>query len=109
MRKTLAIMILGMALALVVAPAWAGDVKNVVVPYGDYCTKCSSYGWGGMRPAVMHDEAQAALMEYFHHRGLGVRNIFGMGRFLRADVVRNGIVVDRIIFDRKTGRIRSTY
>lgn len=109
MRKALAVMSLCVALALFVASAWAGDVKNVIVPYGDYCTKCSSYGWGGMRPAVMHAEAQAALMEYFHHRGLEVRNIIGIGRFLRAEVVRNGIVVDRIIFDRKTGRIRSTY
>ena len=107
MKKAVAIMLLGVGLA--VTPAWAGDVKNVVVPYGDYCTKCSSYGGGGMRPVVMHDEAQEALMEHFHHQGLEVRNVFGMGRFLRAEVIRGGVVVDRIIFDRKTGRIRSIY
>ena len=94
----------------------AGDVSNTVVPYGDYCAKCTHYGGessggeGFRHPVVMMSEqAEEALMAYFHDRGMGVQHLLGAGRFIRADVVLGNKVIDTVIFDRRTGRIRSIY
>lgn len=102
------LIITGLALPACAMAAQA-ELSNAVIPYGDYCNKCSHYGGGSVRPAVMHHEAEDALVAYFNDRGLGVQRVMGMGRFLQAEVVKNGKVIDRIIFDRKTGRIRSIY
>ena len=76
-----------------------------VTPYGDFCPRCNLYGVG--KKPVSHQVAEDALIDYFMHKGLTVHNIHGMGRFLKVDIYRDGRLVDRILFDRKTGRIRS--
>ena len=81
--------------------------RRAVTPYGDFCTQCSKYGIG-KRP-VNIKEAVAALKYYFKTKGLMVKNVKGRGRFLKAEIVRNDKVVDRVLFDRRTGRIRSIY
>jgi len=80
---------------------------KAVAPYGDFCTLCSKYGMG--RRAVPHDEAINALVHYFASRGLLVRNIREGVRFMKADIYKGDDLVDRIVFDRVTGRIRSIY
>lgn len=91
--------------------AFAGGIKNTVVPYGDYSAECTHYGWSAVpHPIVVYsDQAQDALSSYFSERGMSVRHVLGVGRFIRADVVRDDKVVDTIIYDRRTGRIRSIY
>ncbi len=76
-----------------------------VTPYGDFCPRCNLYGVGN-KP-VSHQVARDALSAYFGQKGLTVRNIQGMGRFLKVDIYRDQRLVDRILFDRRTGRIRS--
>ncbi|KKL67868.1 hypothetical protein LCGC14_2130690 [marine sediment metagenome] len=76
-----------------------------VTPYGDFCPRCSNYGVG--QHPVSHKVASEALGEYFHAKGLTVKNVHGRGRFLKADIYKDGRLVDRILFDRRTGRIRS--
>jgi len=79
----------------------------VVTPYGDFCPRCSRYGVG-TRP-VVHAEAVAAMHAYFHAKGLSIGNVRNMGRFMIADVYQDGKLVDTVIFDRRTGRLRSIF
>ena len=76
-----------------------------VTPYGDFCPRCNLYGVG--KKPVTHQAAMDALSDYFKHKGLTVKIVQGMGRFLKVDIYRDGRLVDRILFDRRTGRIRS--
>jgi hypothetical protein len=78
-----------------------------VTPYGDFCDKCSKYGMG--RSAVTQDRAIDALEFYFESKGLIVNNVRGNGRFLQVDIMNRTTIVDKVLFDRRTGRIRSIY
>lgn len=60
------------------------------------------------KPMKVH-EAYRSLREYFHKRGFTVEMVDQENRFLRVDIYRNENHVDRIILDRKTGRMRSIY
>jgi hypothetical protein len=82
-------------------------IRRGVTPYGDFCPRCNSYGVG--RRAVTKKAAFHALSAYFSARGFEIRNVRGMGRFLKVDIYKNDALVDRILFDRRTGRIRSIY
>ncbi len=88
-------------------PIYNGQNGKGVTPYGDFCPRCSNYGVG--QHPVSHKVASEALGEYFHAKGLTVKNVHGRGRFLKADIYKDGRLVDRILFDRRTGRIRSIF
>lgn len=118
MKKTFAIVAVVLALAVFgLAPAGLafdgkgphhpGAVKNGVTPYGDFCPRCTVYGVG-YKP-VGHAKAVAAMRAYFGKRGYTIGNVRGIGRFMKVDIYHHGVLVDIIIFDRKTGRIRSIY
>ena len=77
------------------------------IPYGDDCQRCSEYGI--CRQDLGPKEAESAIDRYFSSRGLAAANKRHKGRFIEADIYRNNRLVDKVIFDRKTGRIRSTY
>lgn len=81
--------------------------QEKVTPYGDHCEWCSSYGI--CEEDLGPKEAEIAIKRYFGIRGLRVRNIIVKGRFMEAEIYNDKKEVDKIIFDRKTGRIRSTY
>lgn len=76
-------------------------------PYGDFCPKCSKYGRGRM--PVELEESMGALRDYFSHRSMNIDNVHVRGPLMRADVFRDGRMVDRVIFDRRSGRVRSIY
>ena len=112
-------------LALVITVAMAGDAlaqdkrfhgkghpqrlqyERGVTPYGDFCSRCSIYGVGHGR--VARDKAIHAIRLYFSEKGLTIGNVRGRKRFLKVDIFRGESLVDTILFDRKTGRIRSIY
>ena len=81
--------------------------RKAVTPYGDFCSRCSKYGMG--KKPVTPGEALAAIQEYFKHKGLTVKKVRGRGRFLRAEIYKGEMLVDKVLFDRRTGRIRSIY
>ena len=81
--------------------------KETVTPYGDFCPHCSHYGTGDK--SMSHDDAKKAMLEYYHGKGLTVEIHKKRGRFIRAKIKDRNKVVDEIIFDRHTGRIRSIY
>ena len=81
--------------------------KRNVTPYGDFCRQCTKYGT--CKSSMTHDEAKKAMLDYYHRKGLAVEIENKKGRFIKAKVKDRDNVVDVIIFDRKTGRVRSTY
>jgi Pyruvate/2-oxoacid:ferredoxin oxidoreductase delta subunit len=81
--------------------------KNPVTPYGDYCPRCTKYG--NCKNIMSHEDAKKAMLDYYHKKGLGVELEKKRGRFIRAKIKENDRVIDIIIFDRQTGRVRSIY
>lgn len=80
-------------------------------PYGDYCPG-SRRGWYGARKKVLTlKEAEIILMEYFSRYGdMKVVNIQERKRFFIAEIRdKNDSIVDIVILDKRTGRIRSIY
>jgi hypothetical protein len=101
------IVIVSVLLIIPLTEAAAGSHEKPVTPYGDFCRRCSEYG--NCKSTMSHEEAKKALIEYYHDKGLGVQLEKKRGRFIRAKVRDKNKVVDVIIFDRNSGRIRSIY
>lgn len=85
----------------------ADDSRGNSTPYGDFCRKYSHYG----KNRIMHDykHAEKALIHYYSKKGLEIKPLSRKGRFIKANVIKKGIVIDIILFDRHTGRVRSIY
>lgn len=79
-------------------------------PYGGYC-RGPRWGWYGARtPVHTQDEARKHLEKFFEGQEVEIGPITEGGRFFRADILdKDKNVVDRVIIDRRTGRIRSLY
>ena len=83
--------------------AYAGE--GTVTPYGDYCKKCTTYGT--CKDPLPPREAIAALEQYYREKGFTVGKVQHRGRFIEAEIYEGNRLVDKVLFDRKTGRIRS--
>lgn len=77
------------------------------IPYGDYHERCGAYGV--CKDDMSQRDAETAIKRYFSSKGLKVGRLQHRGRFVEAEIYRNGRLSDRIIFDRRTGRMRSIY
>jgi len=78
-----------------------------VTPYGDYCPQCGKYGT--CKDQMSQKDAESAMTEYYRKKGLRINIITIKGRFIKARITEKDDIVDVIIFDRRTGRIRSIY
>jgi len=78
-----------------------------VTPYGDFCQHCAKYG--SCKTIMTHEDAEKAMIEYYHEKGLNVELENSGERFIRARIKEENSVIDIIIFDRRTGRVRSIY
>ena len=76
-------------------------------PYGDYCITCTTYGI--CDTFVPEKESREAIRRYYGKRNLEVGNMKFRGRFIEFEIRKNGEILDKALFDRKTGRIRSIY
>ncbi len=101
-----ATIILTLFFLLAIALSAYSDEKNVT-PYGDYCKGCSSYGT--CRNVLSPKKALNLLNGYYEEKGYSVRKAHHVGRFIEADIYKHDKQVDKVIFDRKTGRLRSAY
>jgi hypothetical protein len=101
------IMVLFVLLVLPLSDVSAEHRGKPVTPYGDFCKRCGNYGTC-KKPMKPHD-AEKAMKDYYKKKGLKVEMERSKGRFLKAKVKDKGKTVDTIIFDRRTGRIRSIY
>jgi len=86
---------------------YAAQEGGVIILYGDYAQWCTVYGT--RTNDIGPREAEQFIEKYFASRGLRAANIRHKGRFMEAEIYRNDKRLDVILFDRKTGRIRSTY
>ena len=77
-------------------------------PYGDYCPM---QGWyGAKKPVKTAKEAKKILQEYFKNEPVLIGNIKEREWFFEADIRdENNKLLDIVIVDKRTGRIRSTY
>jgi len=107
MRYILKLAIIPLILALSTSIVFAlPDDAKPVTPYGD-CTACGKYGI--CKTQMSNEDARKAMMEYYDKKGLRVNIEKTSGRFIKARIMDNDKVVDIIIFDCRTGRIRSIY
>ena len=90
-------------LLLIWVPADAGN--NRVTPYGDYCRECATYGT--CKSILSLKEAVAAIELYYREKGCTVGRVRHKGRFIEAEIYQDNRLVDKVLFDRKSGRIRS--
>ncbi len=109
MKKLIGI-ILTLALSLIFAETDGESAERSnkhITPYGDFCKQASHYGMH--KQMLSNQEAEQALEHYFGKNGLDFEILNNRGRFIKAVIKNNGKVVDTIIFDRHSGRIRSIY
>jgi hypothetical protein len=96
-----------MLLLVPFSDAIALHTEKPVTPYGDFCPRCSEYG--NCKTPMNHDDAKKAMLDYYHKKGLSVEIEKKRGRFIRAKIKDENDIIDVIMFDRRTGRIRSIY
>jgi hypothetical protein len=84
--------------------------KGERYPYGHYYPG-PRQGKYGERKIVRTDvEARNVLQQYFSQQKVTIGQIKGRNGFFEAEIKdRNNIIVDRVIIDKRTGRIRSIY
>jgi len=67
-------------------------------------------GYGEKRPVTTIEEAREALTEYFAKKDVKIVEIREQTLFFEAEIRdKNNNLVDKVIVDKRTGRIRSTY
>lgn len=79
-------------------------------PYGGYC-QGPRWGWYGARnPVKTVEEAKKLLVRFFAGDDLSIGPITEREWYFEADVNDgNSKLIDRVIVDKRTGRIRSIY
>jgi hypothetical protein len=97
---------LTVALFIVVGASFS-YAERLITPYGDYCPRFRHYG---MKKSMhSYRQTEQALRQYYNRKGFDVEIITSKGRFIKANVKKEDKIVDTIVFDRHTGRIRSIY
>ncbi len=86
---------------------FAWQHEKPVTPYGDFCPHCAKYG--ACKTIMSHEDAKKAMTDYYQKKGLDVELEKKNGIFIRAKIKQKDEIVDVIIFDRRTGRVRSIY
>ncbi len=80
-------------------------------PYGSYCPGPRG-GWYGARKAVRTtEEAKKILQDFFSmYQNISIKNIKEKEWFFEAEILdTNNAVIDKVIVDKRTGRIRSIF
>jgi len=79
-------------------------------PYGGYC-RGPKWGWYGARnPVKIVEEARKLLERYFKGENVAVGKITEHEWYFEAEIMdKKDNRLDRVIIDKRTGRIRSIY
>lgn len=79
-------------------------------PFGGYC-RGHGWGWyGADRTIKSTDEARKAIGAFFSPETVNVAGLDEKGTFFEAEVRdRDNKLIDRVIIDKRTGRISSIY
>jgi len=87
------------------AASFAAAGERPVTPYGDHSRDCTLYGTGNKLMPL--SEAVHGLRKYYEVRGYMVGIVRYKGRFIEAEILRDNKPVDKVLFDRISGRVRS--
>jgi hypothetical protein len=82
------------------------------MPYGRFCPGPRSRPYGAPKPVRTAGEARQLIESYYsgYSQHLHCGKIEEKNWYFEADVLdRNGLLADRVIVDKRTGRIRSIY
>lgn len=107
MRYLITLIIMLVSLCIASSNTFAWRNKKPVTPYGDFCPRFSNYGV--KKSHLSSEKARMALKDYYDKKGLIVMIEDIRGRFIKAKIIEKDKVVDVIILDSHTGRIRSIY
>lgn len=79
--------------------------------YGGYCCGYRGGWYGAKRLVSTSEEAREILVRFFApYSNLRIGTIREKASFFEAEIIdRNGAMVDLVIVDKRTGRIRSIY
>lgn len=78
-------------------------------PYGDYNPK-RHRDYGATRVVENEEQARKILEAYFGNLDISIGSMEGKRWFFRAEILdASGSLIDIIIIDRRTGRIRSIF
>ena len=79
-------------------------------PYGDYCPGYKKKWYGAKISVKTAEEAKKMLQEYFSKDKVKIGLVTEEKWFFRAEIVdENDTLLDIVIIDKRTGRIRSIY
>ena len=93
------------ALAQPMHHEWKGKT-----PYGDYCPGYNKKWYGAKITVKTAEEAKKILQEYFSKDDVKIGQITERRWFFRAEILdKKDALVDVVIIDKRTGRIRSIY
>ncbi len=107
MKYSTALIVILVILSAPLSEVYAGHNVMPVTPYGDFCPLCTKYGI--CKSAMTHEDAKKAMLDYYHKKGFNIELEKKRGRFIKVKVKEKDKVVDVIIFDRMTGRMRSIF
>ena len=102
LMNKLILFLCGFLIATAVSTGYSAEGQ--VTPFGASCPSCSTYGY--CHKPLTNAQAIKNLKAYYAVKGLHVKAGKQFGRFLEADVYRDGKLVEQVILDRRTGRIR---
>ena len=77
-------------------------------PYGAYCPKRHADRYGARQPVQTAAEARERLLQLFGADQVTISDLEERPRHFKANIVdKNGRLLDTVIIDRRSGRIRS--
>lgn len=101
--------IISLIVLLVLACCLSFALAEEKSPYGTY-HKGSADGYGGKKPVTTKEDALKVLKNFFADKGVKIGNIKEKELFFEAEILdKNNNVIDKVIIDKRTGRIRSIY
>lgn len=109
MKKIIAVIMAFTLSAFLAGASVSSEAHNrkQITPYGAFCSRTSHYG---MHHGILdNNQVEKALKHFYNVKGLDIEIVDLKGRFIKALVKDKGAVVDKVIFDRRSGRIRSVY
>jgi hypothetical protein len=108
-KKTFFIsLMVAFGLALFISSA---ESQERAMPYGTFkVAAAEEKGYGAKKPVSTLKEAKAALEDFYKDKDVTVGKIEEKDLFFEAEILdKKGKVVDKVIIDKRTGRIRSIY
>ncbi len=77
------------------------------IPYGAPCGLCGDYGYCPQLPSP--GKASRFLASFYAGKGLKTVVKKSGRRFMEAEIYREDVLIDKVLLDMRTGRIRSIF